>query len=413
VTEEGKVTDGMLALYKNLSEGGVGMIITGLMAVMPEGKLAHKQACIVGLVHENVGHLGIFVSAKVARKEHSQIVKALDHIHALLPGLYRMKITEVKGKGGGVEYEAEFEETRLEDLRLLPRHGRLDEMAFEAVEKVSTLNEKAYSLLVRPLIRPWINEPQAELGRGFHPLRWQRWALSDMNPFIWPLAATASAVKNARKPVEPENPFLMMEKAASGAIAAALDLCRVVRDLNSEALFSQIYSSMIELGIVEPKVYAEMTKKVDPRELPLVRDAIASMEKGGYPQAAARIVALLASLSCPIPLLRLQLADEFVRSDDALSRLSEEELRRVKSEQEVIVSLEPQQALATLPALLGRPEELSRILEVIDKIEKLAAERPELEATEEETRMLQRIKRVLGTASFSEDSALAVHPSPA
>lgn len=46
MTEDGKVTDGMSALYKNLAEGGSGMIITGFMAVMPEGKAVHKQACI-------------------------------------------------------------------------------------------------------------------------------------------------------------------------------------------------------------------------------------------------------------------------------------------------------------------------------------------------------------------------------
>jgi 2,4-dienoyl-CoA reductase-like NADH-dependent reductase (Old Yellow Enzyme family) len=43
MTEEGKATDAMLSLYKDLSEGGVGMIITGAMAVMPEGLGLHKQ----------------------------------------------------------------------------------------------------------------------------------------------------------------------------------------------------------------------------------------------------------------------------------------------------------------------------------------------------------------------------------
>ena len=32
---------------------------------------------IVGLVHQDIGHLGIFVSGKVAKKEHSQIVSVL------------------------------------------------------------------------------------------------------------------------------------------------------------------------------------------------------------------------------------------------------------------------------------------------------------------------------------------------
>src|SRR5204863_8783457 len=63
---------------------------------------------IVGLMHENVGHLGIFVSRKVAKKEHAQIVSVLKSIEALPPGLYGMQIKERNGAGGHVEYEVEF-----------------------------------------------------------------------------------------------------------------------------------------------------------------------------------------------------------------------------------------------------------------------------------------------------------------
>src|SRR5215813_3518359 len=51
---------------------------------------------IVGLVHPDVGHLGIFVSGKVARKEHSQIVSVLKSIEALPPGLYAMSVEQAK-----------------------------------------------------------------------------------------------------------------------------------------------------------------------------------------------------------------------------------------------------------------------------------------------------------------------------
>ncbi len=54
---------------------------------------------IVGLVHEDVGHLGIFVSGKVAQKEHTEIVEALDYIEMLRPGLYVMELQETSGKG--------------------------------------------------------------------------------------------------------------------------------------------------------------------------------------------------------------------------------------------------------------------------------------------------------------------------
>ena len=55
---------------------------------------------IVGLLHEDIGHLGIFVSGKVAKKEHAQIVSVLKSIEALPPGLYGMEITRAQGRRG-------------------------------------------------------------------------------------------------------------------------------------------------------------------------------------------------------------------------------------------------------------------------------------------------------------------------
>ncbi|MFO0925684.1 MAG: DUF3141 domain-containing protein [Gemmataceae bacterium] len=72
---------------------------------------------IVGLLHPDVGHLGIFVSGKVAKREHAQIVEVLRHIESLRPGLYVMEIEETKGPDGKVDIEVTLEERRLEDLR--------------------------------------------------------------------------------------------------------------------------------------------------------------------------------------------------------------------------------------------------------------------------------------------------------
>src|SRR3954463_6642736 len=93
---------------------------------------------IIGLVHEDVGHLGIFVSGKVAKKEHAQIVSVLKAVEMLPPGLYAMKIEERKGADGKPAYEVEFQERRLEDIvARLNRFGRKDEEPFEAVAAVS------------------------------------------------------------------------------------------------------------------------------------------------------------------------------------------------------------------------------------------------------------------------------------
>ena len=105
---------------------------------------------IVGLLHEDVGHLGIFVSGKVAKKEHAQIVEVLKYIQQLPPGLYGMDIEESFDAHGEVSYEVTLKERKVEDLRTMQKFDRVDEKPFQAVAALSELLERAYSLLARP-----------------------------------------------------------------------------------------------------------------------------------------------------------------------------------------------------------------------------------------------------------------------
>ena len=50
---------------------------------------------IVYLQHASIGHLGIFVSGKVARREHRQLLGAIDAIALLSPGLYELMIDDL------------------------------------------------------------------------------------------------------------------------------------------------------------------------------------------------------------------------------------------------------------------------------------------------------------------------------
>ncbi|MFC7693268.1 DUF3141 domain-containing protein [Paeniroseomonas aquatica] len=56
---------------------------------------------IVYLMHEDIGHLGIFVSGAVALKEHTEIAETLQLIDSVAPGLYEMLITTEGGAKGG------------------------------------------------------------------------------------------------------------------------------------------------------------------------------------------------------------------------------------------------------------------------------------------------------------------------
>jgi pimeloyl-ACP methyl ester carboxylesterase len=350
---------------------------------------------IVGLAHADVGHLGIFVSGRVAKKEHAQIVEVLKYIESLRPGLYLMEIKDADDSNAKGKYEVTVEERRLEDLRRLNKLERRDEKPFEVVAEISELGAKAYALFARPFIRPLVNEHSAELGRLFHPLRWQRWALSDLNPLMWPLVALAPAVKSNRCAATPENPYRRIEKAASDTIIAGLDLCRDVRDATLESLFFQIYGPPAILGVVQRAATEIAPSSVDPRDLPIVQEALASIGKGGYPEAMALIGALISRGAGRIPIARLELVDRFVRSDDVLLELSPDEVRHIKAQQAVVAELEPERGLQSLPTLLAEPSDRRRALEVLDEAVVL------VELTNEQKVMLDRVLVALGAEPTS------------
>jgi hypothetical protein len=308
-----------------------------------------------------------------------------------------MELEETSGKGKD-RYLSSFREVRLEDMRNLNRLERRDEKPFEVVAEVSQLNEKAYSLFGRPIVKSLVNEKTAELGRNLHPLRVQRWFFSDINPIMWPVGMMASKAEAERKPATNDNPFRRIEEMGSEMITASWNLYRDLRDATSESTFFRIYGSMIALGVsgdVKPAGHVE--EKPDPREMPFAKEALAQIEKGGYPEALARIGALLGQYAGPIPLHRLAMTDEFIKSDKVLSKISEDEARRLRSEAGVMVLLEPERTLNALPALMGKKEDRERVLEIMDWAMSLEG------ITKEQRDMGNRI-----TALLSEKKAGAV-----
>src|SRR5437879_11371745 len=95
-----------------------------------------------------------------------------------------MEIEEIQKPDGEVEYDVSLHERRLEDLKKLQKYDRVDEKPFEAVAALSELTERAYELLVRPAVREAMPEWAAKMLREWHPLRVQRWMLSDRNPCL-------------------------------------------------------------------------------------------------------------------------------------------------------------------------------------------------------------------------------------
>jgi hypothetical protein len=61
-------------------------------------EIKRRGQVIVCIGHSKIGHLGIFVSAKIARKEHKAIIASFDMLYYLPPGLYEMKIEDDPAK---------------------------------------------------------------------------------------------------------------------------------------------------------------------------------------------------------------------------------------------------------------------------------------------------------------------------
>ena len=147
----------------------------------------HGQT-IVYSVHGSIGHLGIFVSGGVARKEHNEFASNMDMIDILPPGLYEAVLQESKGMAreelAGGDWLAGFE---ARDMRDLAAHGGTspeDEKRFAAARRVSEANLALYRMLAQPALRAVATPPVAETLAQLHPARLSYTLFSDRNPWM-------------------------------------------------------------------------------------------------------------------------------------------------------------------------------------------------------------------------------------
>src|SRR6185295_12411476 len=170
----------------------------------------------------------------------------------------------------------------------------------------------AYEMFARPLVQSMANETTAKLGRDFQSLRLQRWAFSDLNPWLAWLGPAAEAVKARRKALGPEDPMRKAEGAMSELVSASLDYYRELRDAASEAAFFNTYGNLFSLYLAD-KYEAELRAApaaTDARELPYVKEALASIREGGYTEAFARVAFLLERKDDRLPLSRVVMRQE-------------------------------------------------------------------------------------------------------
>jgi hypothetical protein len=195
---------------------------------------------IVYLTNPHVGHLGIFVSASVAKFEHRAILESLDEIEALAPGLYEMKIENPTGDPDchKPDYLVKFEPRDVLDIG----ERRSDGSAFEQVKQTSEHNDAAYTMLVSPWIRAMSTPYSAEMLRQMHPMRVSRMMFSDrFNPWMNVVRSWADTIGQSRVPLGADDSRIIAERAAFDAVSEQIKSTRVFRDKARASAFEVIF----------------------------------------------------------------------------------------------------------------------------------------------------------------------------
>src|SRR5213596_3214153 len=345
---------------------------------------------IVYTVHETIGHLGIFVSGGVAKKEHAEFSSNIDLIDVLPPGLYEATF-EARGADttnadlAVGQWVMRCEARTLDDIRAMGGNSPEDERRFAAARRVSEINLAAYQKFVQPWIKSMVTPQMADMARNLHPLRLQYEALSSQNPWMTAVKSAAEEIEEDRKPVSKDNPFLAFQEQASKQIVHALDSWRDSQEALSEAIFLNVYGSpalQAALGIdpqSTPSRRQEMSAKYREMLQARIAELTSRIGAGGLREAAIRALLYIGSARGMVDERSIEALRQ-ARRDDSGARLTLAEFKMLVREQFFMLLLDRETALAVIPKLLPddvnqRRAAFTAIREVLSASGKIVGER--------------------------------------
>ena len=374
-----------------------------------EKEIAANGQTIIYALHQTIGHLGIFVSAKVATKEHEEFARTIDIIDVLPPGLYEAVITDKRPDTARPElvsgnYLVRFEARTLDDIRALGGNDTEDDLRFATVARVSELNQSVYRTLVSPMVRAMVTEQSADWLRQMHPHRLRYEAFSDKNPLLRPMRELAESARANRRPVSADNPFLAMQEAVSQQIVQALDAYSDARDWWTETFFMTVYGSPMVQAMVglrsddaAPRrgIGRDVTREAAVHKL--AAELEAHVERGGLCEAVVRAL-LYVGLGSPQPAVdeRAFAVLRRIRAEHPESGLlSLAQFKELVKEQYLMLRIDQERAIAALPKLLpADAKDREAALAVIRRVASAAGE-----PTGEAKTRLARIEALFAAAT--------------
>ena len=352
---------------------------------------------IVYTVHESVGHLGIFVSGGVAKKEHAEFSSNIDLIDVLPPGLYEATFEAKAADTANPDLATgqwimRCEQRTLDDIRAMGGNTPEDERRFATAARVSEINLSAYRNFVQPWIRTMVTPQMAEWTRHLHPLRLQYEMFSSVNPFMAAVEKMAEKAREERKPVAVDNPFIGVQEKVSKQIVGALDAWRDSQEALSEAIFLAVYGSpALQAAVgVDPRSEPSRRQEMSPRHSEMLQARIAELKsgigEGGLREATIRALLYVGSVRGMVDERSLEALRQ-VRRNDSGARLTLAQFKLLVREQFFMLLLDQERALAAIPKLL--PDNAN------DRVTAFAAIREVLSASAEISgEVAKRLERV-------------------
>jgi pimeloyl-ACP methyl ester carboxylesterase len=322
---------------------------------------AHGQT-IVYTVHETVGHLGIFVSGGVAKKEHSEFSSNIDLIDVLPPGLYEATFEARSADTANADlvigqWVMRCEQRTLDDIRAMGGNSPEDVRRFATAARVSEMNLAAYRKFVQPWIKSMVTSQMANLMRNWHPLRVQYKAFGGENPLMKTVESAAERVREDRRPAPSDNPFVSFQETISKQIVTALDKWRDSQEAFSEALFLSVYGSpALQTAVgIDPQSSPSRKQEMSPQYRERLQARIAELKSqighGGLREATIRGLLYVGMARGMVDERSLEVLRR-VRTSEIGRRLTLAQFKMVVREQFFMLLLDQDAALAAIPKLL-------------------------------------------------------------
>jgi len=319
---------------------------------------------IVYTVHESIGHLGIFVSAGVARKEHGEFSSNIDMIDVLPPGLYeavfeaRTDTTENPDLVSG-DWIMRCEARTLDDIRALGGNDAADERRFATAARVSEINLALYRTFLQPAVQTFFPRTTAKALKELHPLRVQYALFSDNNPLTAPINSMAEQVRKDRAPAAADNPFVALQDIVSRQIVAGLDAWRDMRDAAGEWMFLSMYGSPLlqaAVGIDAADTRAQRQAGKSPLHQELVQRRIeelkAKMSAGGLREGLVRALLYAGMPRASVDERGVEALRRVRAVNEGAQKMTLAEFKAMVREQFFMLLIDEEAALAALQDLL-------------------------------------------------------------